>query len=167
MHTLLTVGKIVGVHGIKGGLKIKPYAEDTTFFSADRFVIVKDKAGQKNNYTVSWAAPYNKGIRLGLKEISSRNQAENLVGGEICTHKADLPELEDGTYYWFDLIGLAVSSASGDFIGRVENVMETGSNDVYVVRDGDREVLIPALASVVLDIDLEQKTMQVDLPEGL
>jgi len=79
--------------------------------------------------------------------------------------------LEAGTYYWSDLIGLSVFSKDEDYIGRLTAILPTGSNDVYVVANvvqgHKKEVLIPALESVVVDIDLEKRVMHVDLPEGL
>ena len=146
---------------------MKPYADASTLFSTDRFVRIKDKSGKKNNFTVDWVEPYKKGFRLGLKEIGDRNQAEALVGSEIFIDKQDLPELEEGTYYWFDLIGLAVWTTDNQMIGHVDAIIETGSNDVYVVKHNDCETLVPALESVVLAIDLTQQTMRVKLPEGL
>jgi 16S rRNA processing protein RimM len=65
------------------------------------------------------------------------------------------------------LIGIEVVTTTGEILGRIESIIETGSNDVYVVKSDENEVLIPALESVVLDVDLEHKRMQVDLPEGL
>ena len=104
---------------------------------------------------------------LSLKGINDRNQAEELLGAEIFIPKAELPSPEDGSFYWFDLIGIAVYTIEGVYLGRIESIMETGSNDVYVVQDDKKEVLIPALESVVVQIDIQQKRMQVDLPEGL
>jgi len=78
-----------------------------------------------------------------------------------------LPELGEDTHLWFDLIGMAVYTTEDKYLGRIESIIETGSNDVYVVQDHEKEVLIPALESVVVDIDLEHKRMRVDLPEGL
>jgi len=82
-----------------------------------------------------------------------------------------LPELEEDTHYWFDIIGLSVFLKDNTFIGNVTSVIPTGSNDVYVVKDPDKnktqEILIPAIESVVLEIDLKNGRMSVDLPEGL
>jgi 16S rRNA processing protein RimM len=81
--------------------------------------------------------------------------------------KSRLPDLEDGSYYWSDLIGLAVQTVDRQPLGTLSSIFRTGSNDVYVVRAGDDETLIPALASVVKAVDLENGTMTVALPEGL
>ena len=82
-----------------------------------------------------------------------------------------LPEPEEDTYYWSDLIGLSVFSEQGQSLGKIKTIMRTGSNDVYVVQDRSdgetRETLVPALKSVVLEVNLEQRTMHVILPEGL
>jgi len=84
---------------------------------------------------------------------------------------ASLEVLEEGVYYWSDLIGLSVFTVDDTYIGRVTSIIQTGSNDVYVVTNDDGEkpadILIPALEWVVLDIRLDQKIMRVDLPEGL
>jgi 16S rRNA processing protein RimM len=102
-----------------------------------------------------------------FKGIDNRDQAKELIGAQLFIPQSDLPELDEDTYYWHDLIGIKVYATTGDFLGRIESIIETGSNDVYVVKRNDREVLIPALETVVLDIDLAHKRMKVDLPEGL
>ena len=79
--------------------------------------------------------------------------------------------MEEGTYYWFDLIGLSVFTVEGEFLGQISSIIPTGSNDVYVVKDSKRgldyERLIPALESVIRSIDIKMKTVRVNLPEGL
>jgi 16S rRNA processing protein RimM len=90
-----------------------------------------------------------------------------MVGCDLFIKKSELPELEEGTYYWFDLIGIDVYTTQEEYLGRIASIVETGSNDVYVVKNGEQEILIPALETVVLDIDLGKKQMRVDLPEGL
>ena len=104
---------------------------------------------------------------MGLAGVTTRSQAEALVGAEVVVARRELPPLAPGTHYWTDLIGLAVHDADKGCIGRVVSIIPTGGSDVYVVRDGQRETLIPAVASMVLEIDLETKIMRVDLPEGL
>jgi 16S rRNA processing protein RimM len=94
-------------------------------------------------------------------------EAEALIGADMFIPETELPALDEDTYYWFELIGLEVYTTEEDYLGRITSIFETGSNDVYVVKDKKREVLIPALESVVIDIDLELKRMRVDLPEGL
>jgi 16S rRNA processing protein RimM len=167
MQNLLPIGKISGAHGIKGNLKVKLYTETTMFFSEGKTVLIKDKNGFNKGYTVSWTEPYKQGVRLGLKEVEDRTAAELLVGSEILIPYSELPEPEEGSYYWFDLIGLEVETEDGQTIGNIDSIIQTGSNDVYVVKNDRMEILIPALESVVLKIDLNNQTMRVKLPEGL
>lgn len=168
---ILPIGKIVGVHGMGGNVKIYSYAESLSVFSPGTVLLARHYKGGEKTYSIKWAKPHTKAVLLSLKEIENRTQAEALVGSELYIEKMSLPELEDGDYYWFDIIGLSVFTVAGEYIGRVASIMPTGSNDVYIVKgvagEGQKETMIPALASVVVSIDLEKKTMQVDLPEGL
>jgi len=104
---------------------------------------------------------------MSLKGVSTRDQAQTIVGSELFIEKAQLPDLEEGSYYWYDLIGLDVFTVDEKYLGRVESIIRTGSNDVYVVKHNDSEILIPALESVVHEIDLQNNRIQVELPQGL
>ncbi len=171
----LPIGKITGVHGIKGDIKVYSYAESLTgfksYFKKDEQILLKDSNGFEKYFTVSRVKPHQQKILLSLEEVKNRNQAEMLAGMEIFIPMARLPVLGIGTYYWFELIGLDVFTTDNKCIGQIESVIPTGSNDVYVVKhsegDNEMETLIPALKSVVLSVDLTQKKMTVDIPEGL
>lgn len=167
----IIIGKIVGAHGIKGNLKIHSYAESLSAFQAGASFLVKHVSGWEKTYRIKWAQPHSKGILLAFEQVDTRDLAEALIGSELMIAKSQLPELEAGTYYWSDLIGLSVFSKDDVYIGCLTAILPTGSNDVYVVENtgpgGRHEILIPALQSVVLDIDLEKRVMHVDLPEGL
>ena len=170
-NDILPIGKIVGVHGIAGNVKIYSYAESLSVFSPGTVLLARHYKGGERTYSIKWAKQHTRTVLLSLKEIESRPQAEAIVGSELYIEKNRLPELKNGDYYWFDIIGLSVFTVEGEYVGRVASIMPTGSNDVYIVKDvaggRQKETLIPALVSVVVSIDLEKKTMQVDLPEGL
>lgn len=167
----ISVGKIVGVHGLNGTSKVYSYAESLAVFQANGSILLRNVTGQEKKYEIKWAKPHTRVILLALKGVTDRSQAEKLIGCELYIDKATLPELEEGTYYWFDIIGLSVFTVDENYLGRVESIIPTGSNDVYVVKNPDKdeknEVLIPALESVILEIDLKRQVMRVDLPEGL
>lgn len=166
--SLLPIGKIVGTHGLKGDLKIISYAENLSVFKRDGIVLTRDPSGEIETHVINWAAPYRKGGLLSLKGTTGRDQTESLVGSELLIDRRELPEPEEGTFYWFDLIGLAVWTADNQVLGRIESILQTGSNDVYVVKNEDNgETLVPALESVVMEIDLEKQIMRIRLPEGL
>jgi 16S rRNA processing protein RimM len=161
------IGEIVGVHGIKGTNKIRSYAESLSLFKPGCSIVVRERGGQEKNLEIKWVKPHTGTALISFIGINEHHQAQALIGAELFVPKDKLPELEEDSYFWFDLIGMAVYTTADEYLGRIESIIETGSNDVYVVQDGKKEVLIPALESVVLDIDTTAKRMQVELPEGL
>ena len=163
----MLIGKIVGVHGTKGTNKIRSYAESLSVFAPGRAIFVRTVGGRETSFEIDWVKPHTRTPLLSFKGVTEHSQAQALIGAELFIPKAELPELDEGAYYWVDLIGIAVFTKENEYLGRIESIIETGSNDVYVVKGDKTEVLIPALESVVKNIDLENKRMLVDLPEGL
>ena len=163
----MLIGRIVGAHGVKGTNKISVYVDSLTIFEPGTDLLVRSSDGNENSHEISWVKPHSRGALLALKDITSREQAKALIGSEIFIQRTRLPKLEDGAYYWFDLIGLEVYTTDNQYLGRLDSIIETGANDVYVVKNNDREILIPALKSVVQAIDIEANLMRVELPDGL
>jgi 16S rRNA processing protein RimM len=161
------IGKIVGIHGIKGTNKFKSYAESLSVFYPGQSILICDNQSRETTFELNWVKSHTRTPLISLKGVTDRERAEELVGAELFISETELPELDENTYYWFELIGIEVYTAEGAYLGRITSILPTGSNDVYVVKNNKQEVLIPALESVVLDIDLELKRMQVNLPEGL
>ena len=163
----LLIAKVIGVHGMKGYLKVYSFDESTDLFIPGSRVRLKNSVGGINQLTVKDVQPYKNILRIAFEEITDRTVAETFVGSELLLRRYQLPEPEEGSWYWCDLIGLAVYGAEGAYLGQVENLFETGSNDVLVVKRGDEEILIPVTAAIVCDVDLEQGKINVVLPEGL
>ena len=166
-NDFLLIGKIVGVHGLKGTVKVYSYVESLSIFKLGGLIFVRDSESRDKTYVIQWVKPHTKTILLSLKGVDDWDMAKTLVGSGLFIEKTKLPEPENGSYYWSDIIGLSVYSIDGKHMGRVESIIRTGSNDVYVVKNGDKETLVPGIKSVVLEINLKQKIMRVDLPEGL
>ncbi|MCD6185749.1 MAG: 16S rRNA processing protein RimM [Deltaproteobacteria bacterium] len=168
---LLIIGKIVGVHGIMGNVKVYSYSESISIFEAGNSILVIDAEGLEKIFVIESVKPHKNILLLSLTGIYSRAIALPLKGSEIFTEKSKLPDAGEDEYYWFDLIGLSIFTLNGEFLGKIDSIITTGSNDVYDVKNSDNieksELLIPALESVVLNIDLEHGKMIVDLPEGL
>ena len=164
------MGKIVGAHGIKGALKVYSYADSVSSFRPGSSVILKT-GDWEQAFTIAWVKPHHKTVLVAFEGVTNRNRAEELVGLELFMARESLETLEEGVYYWSDIIGLSVYTVENEYLGRVASVIQTGSNDVYVVKNDDgqdpAEILVPALEWVVLAIDVGRKTMCVDLPEGL
>ena len=163
----MLIGKIVGVHGIKGANRFKSYAESLSVFTPGQSLLMRDNRGGETNVEIIWVKPHTGTPLISFKGVSDRDQAQALIGNELFIPQTELPALDEDAFYWYELVGLEVYTTGGDYLGRIDSIFPTGSNDVYVVKDRQKEVLVPALESVVIDIDLEHKRMQVDLPEGL
>lgn len=163
----IPIGKIVGLHGIRGMVKVYSYAESLLVFEAGRSLPLRKPNGEEAVYKIISAKPHKRVFLVSLEGITDMNVAERLLDAEFLMDKSELPETEEDTYYWADLIGLSVFAADETYIGKIDSILETGSNDVYVVKNGEHELLVPALESVVLRVDLENGIMKVDLPEGL
>jgi len=161
------IGKVVGAHGIKGTNKFKSFAESLAVFEPGRSILVRDNHNREQTVQVNWVKPHTGTPLIAFKGVADRDRAEALIGADMFIPETELPKLDKDTYYWFELIGLEVYTTEEDYLGRITSIFETGSNDVYVVKDKKQEVLIPAIESVVIDIDLEHKRMRVELPEGL
>ncbi|MFH1154932.1 MAG: ribosome maturation factor RimM [Pseudomonadota bacterium] len=163
--TLITIGKVTGVHGLKGYLKIVSYAESNTIFrpGLNFYITAGSDSGR---YEVEAASPHKKGMLVLFRDMDV-DKAQKLLGRDLCVSREDLPEPEAGSYYWQDLVGMEVIDETQGVLGVIDSILPTGSNDVYVVKGGQREVMVPALASVVISVDIENKQMRIDLPEGL
>ncbi len=165
------VGKVVGVHGLKGAVKIHTHAASPAIFAAGKRIQLKDPAGKRAFKTIQWAKSHGRRLRVAFEGVSDCEAARALVGSALFIERAALPELEQGTYYWCDLLGMKVYTEDAAFLGCIDAIIATGSNDVYVVKDPEetrkRETLVPALASVIKAVDVERGIMRVSLPEGL
>lgn len=164
---VLQIGKIVGVFGVNGELKVFKMADEPALFDPGSRVMLREDQGWFTPYTVKTVKAHKNILRIRFEEIEDRSGAELLVGSGLFIYRSVLPETDADTWYWCDLIGLDVFGAAGEYIGRVTSMIATGSNDVFVVTAGDTETLVPAIGAVVVDIDLENGRMRVDLPEGL
>lgn len=169
-ESLFTLGVVIGVHGVKGLLRVRSFAESSDTFKIGLEVVLQRAGNKGERHTILKASPHKKGLLVQFAGVD-RNLAEDLVGAEILVERDRLPEPEVDSYFWADLIGLRVTDKTLGALGTIDSIMETGSNDVFVVKnkkvDPEQEFLVPALASVVIEIDLDRGEMAVDLPEGL
>lgn len=159
---LVPMGKIVGAHGRTGTLKVFSYAESPDIFDQDTPVYLKSPRGDTKEWYVSWVKPHHRHLLISIKGVNDRNAAGLLKAFEILIHRDQLPELTDGTYYWCDLIGIEVTDTKGEYMGIIERIIDTGANDVYVVKNEKKEILIPAVAAVIERIDIENQRMRVN-----
>lgn len=161
----LVVGRIVRPWGVRGELKVEILTEDPARFEQLEAVYV---GPQFVSYRLEGARLHRGVVLLKLAGCDDRNAAEGLRDLLVQVAMEDALPLEEGEYWVHQIVGLEVWTTEGDLLGLVQEVLETAANDAYVVRDrSGREVLIPALRSVVLEIDLAAGRMLVELLEGL
>ncbi len=161
---LIPIGKISGVHGIRGEVKLAPYGplEDVQWGTV---YIASGKALEPRKVLSSRV---HKGVYLVFLEgVPDRNTAETLAGREVFVHKSSLPEAGEDEYYYADLVGMEVFTEEGKPVGKVENVFSTGSNDVLETSGPFGDVLIPAIESVIIRVEPEKRKITVRLMEGL
>ncbi|MBF0119951.1 MAG: 16S rRNA processing protein RimM [Desulfobacterales bacterium] len=165
-HGFFTIGKIIGAHGIKGKLHIATDNESLSLFEKNIPILITNN-GIDQYYTITHIKPIKDGAILSFKEVLTRDEALLLVGAELLQERSFFPKLEEGTYYWVDLIGMSVLNDTGDYVGIIASIFPTGSNDVYVIKNERKEILVPAISSVIKTVDLEKKEMKISLPEEL
>lgn len=157
---LFPAGHIIGVFGVKGQVKVFSHTSPRENIVNYSPWVVKH-AGTTTSYKVS-GARQGKNVLVWLDGIDTRDLAAQLTGAEIFIYRHQLPQLDDGEFYWSQLQGLEVINTDGDKFGSIDHMLETGANDVMVVQ-GDRERLIPyVIDEVVKRVDLEENRVIVD-----
>ena len=156
------VGKVVGLSGVHGEVKLESYTEPRTQIFSYQPWLLKSASGESEISGCRGRAQ-GKGIVATLPEIGDRDQAARLIGSEIWVRRSALPKSKRGEYYWADLEGLEVVTVEGALLGRVSHLIATGANDVLVVTDGKRERLIPfVLDDYVKHVDFDTARITVD-----
>ena len=164
MKKFLESGKIVNIHGLKGEVKVMPWCDYPEFLCEfDVLYIGKEKIP----YTVQSARIHKNMALLKLKGVDTPEAANNLRNSIVYIDR-EKTELDDGTYFIQDIIGLTVKDAdSGEVYGEVKDVLQTGANDVYEIKNGEKTYLIPAIEQVVIETDIENSVMLIRPLEGL
>ncbi|MFP5408426.1 MAG: ribosome maturation factor RimM [Gammaproteobacteria bacterium] len=159
----VVMGRIAAPFGIKGWVKVQPFSEDPgTLLDFESWRVGRGE--QHTHYSVEDAQEHSKALVAKLAGIDDRDAAYALRGQEISVAKSALPPPQDNEYYWSDLIGLKVVNREGVELGMVDSLMESGTNDLLVVK-GAREHLIPFIAALVGQVDLAGGTIEVDWGE--
>lgn len=163
----IEIGQIVNTNGLKGVVKVNPFTDDIGKFEDLKYVYIQLKNELKKVKIEQ--VRYNKNqVLLKLEGIDSIGEAEKYRNFYLKTEKESQEDLGEDTYYIVDLIGLDVYTDKNEYLGKIEDVFPTGSNDVYVVKDNlGKQILIPAIADVVKEVDLKNKKMIINLIPGL
>lgn len=160
----LVVGRVAAPHGVHGELRVALETEDPNRFQSLARVFLGE---QHQPFEVKGARLHKGQVLLSLSEIPDRNAAERWRGAWVYVSAEDALPLDEDQYYYHQIIGLEVVTEEGETLGRVVEIIATGANDVYVVRGGERERLLPAIGEVILRVDLGAGRLTVRLPAGL
>lgn len=165
----LAVGHIIGVHGLHGELKIELYTDFPERFAPGVTLFM---GPDLEEVEIRQVRPHKGHLLIMLDGINDRTTAEGLRSLWLFVDEADAAELEEGEYWIHDIIGLKVETDTDTVLGKVVDVLATGANDVYIVRPAEginrgQEILLPAIADVILAVDLAAGILRVHIPEGL
>lgn len=164
--SLFPAGVVIGVHGLRGDLKVRPLSGDSS--SLDTVKEVTLRGATKNSlHQVLNAARHKGNLLIRLEGITSLESATDFIGCEVLISHDDLGELPEDEFYWFQLEGLCVSDCRLGDLGKIIEIFTTPAHDILVVRGVRGEILIPVVDAFILKIDENAKIMYVDLPDGL
>ena len=167
MQEFLEIGQIVNTFGIKGMVKVKPFTDDITRFDNLKKVYVESNKTKKQ-YEVEEVKYHKQMVLMKLKGINTPEEADLLRGSYLIINREDEEPLEEGTYYIVDLLGSEVYTDEDVLLGKLEDIYNTGSNDIYVVKDElGKQVLLPAISDVIKNIDIKNKKITVHIVSGL
>lgn len=166
-EALVLIGQVVKTQGNKGEIRVHSSWREKNLISPGMLLYFKDKEGSRRSLTVESLRYQGNLIIFKLQEVKGRGEAQKLVGSQVYVSEENLPPLPPDEFYWFQLFGLKVYTEKGTYLGILQGIIPTGSNDVFVVRHKQEEYLIPAIAEVVREVKLKEKTMIIRPLAGL
>ena len=167
MEDLLQVGIITSTHGVRGEVKVYPTTDDLRRFRRLKEVVL-DTGREKLNLEIEGVKFFKQFVILKFKGLDNINDIEKYRQKSLYVTRKNAVRLQRDEYFIADLIGLKVQDEDGTELGTVKDVIETGANDVYEVEMADgRSLLLPAIKQCILNVDVENGTMQVHVLEGL
>ena len=163
----IIIGKVVSTQGNKGEVNVLPLTDSTDRFKNLATVFLRSDNSQ-TILNIEEARIKKDKIILKLKDIENIKEAKTIVGSFLEVERKNAVKLPKNTYFIFEIIGLEVYTENNVFLGKVENVISTGSNDVYIVKGKNKkELFIPAIREVVKNVSLEKKRITINMIDGL
>ena len=163
MENLLEIGQIVNTHGLRGDVKVMPWCDAPEIFHELAYVLIDGE-----EYEIQKSSLHKNAVLLKLKGIDHINDAENYRNKVLTIPREELGELPEGTYYICDLLGCNVETVDGRNLGKICDIIKTGSNDVYVVEDiTKKQVLIPVIDEVIKSVSIDEKRIVIEPLKGL
>ena len=167
MKKYLEIGQIVNTFGIKGMVKIKPFTDDIRRFDQLKTIYIEQKKCRKK-YDIEEVKYHKNMVLMKLKGVNTLEEADLLRQSYLLVNREEEEPLEEGVYYIVDLLELDVFTDEGELLGKVEDIFNTGSNDIYVVKNElGQQILLPGLPEVLKEVDLDKGKITVHLIPGL
>lgn len=167
MEKYLRVGVIANTHGVRGEVKVYPTTEDIKRFDYLKEAVI-DTGKEKINVNVTGVKYFKNMVILKFEQYDNMDQVIPLKGMDLLVTRENAIPLAEGEHYIVDMIGCKIITDEGNALGELTDVMQTGANDVYVVKTTDgKEVLLPAIKECVLEKDIENKVIKVHIMKGL
>ena len=160
---MIEIMKIINTHGVRGEMKALHFADSPLFFKKVKTLYDK----KENAYTINSVREGKGCILVTIEGIEDMNAAERMKNVYLFAKREDFPPLPKGEYYLIDLIGLTAETVDGEYIGEVADILEKAAQNLIVVKNGDKEILIPKCDAFVDRVDLEAKKIYITPIEGL
>ena len=167
MEDMLRVGVFANTHGVRGEIKVFPTTDDVTRFKKLKKIYL-DKGMEKMELEIQSVRYFKNMVILKFKGIDNINDIEKYKGKDLLIHREQAVPLKEDEYFICDIIDSKVVAEDGEEVGVLKEVLQTGANDVYVVRTAEgKEVLLPVIDECVLNLNLEEKIVTVRLMPGI
>ena len=163
---LLPIGRVVRAHGVRGKIKVEYFGGKSRLFPY-RKIFIRGSTGETATYEVLDGVSQPPWMILNLRGVEKAEDAQSLAGKEVLIGKEALPDLDEGEYYWAEILGMTIETEEGKRIGTMKEILETGANDVWVIEGKRGEILIPATEEVVKSVDVKRRVIRVCRMEGL
>ncbi|TFE25018.1 ribosome maturation factor RimM [Cohnella luojiensis] len=167
---LLNIGKIVNTHGIKGEVKVWPQTDfpDVRFKAGNKLLMFPPETGEPITIEVVSSREQKNMFVLKLNGFDNINQVEKYKGWELKVSDEERVPLPEGEYYFRDIVGCSVETDEGEALGTITDILSPGANDIWVVKMAKgKELLLPVIDDVILDVDIASRKVKVHLMEGL
>lgn len=159
---LVPIGVVKKAFGIKGSIRVKTYSGEGYCLSPNFYIFLEKTPDNIKRYKIKSSKPFKDFFIVQLEELSSANEAEDLVGATVLVERSSFPTLGEDEYYLVDLIGCEIYGIDGTFLGILKNIMATGGVDVFEIEKDKEELLIPFSRRFVKSISIEEKKIIVD-----
>ena len=163
---LVPLGEIVATHGLLGWFKLNPFNPGTTALKRGAEVFL-DRAGNPTAFLLETSTPHNRQLLIKLQQVDSIEAAADYVGSTLSISESALEVLAPGQYYHYQIIGFEVFTNGGERVGVVQSTLATAAGELYLVQNGSKEHLIPAVKEIIDKIDFFNRTVTIDPPAGL